>query len=155
MSEETKKCDDCLGDIPKKAKKCSLCGSKQKTKYGAKHLIAGLFIMGWIFWSFGSSVEETKRTQNVPDEQKAYVISQNFVETTLRSPSTAEFPAFGSIMNLGGGRYKVTSYVDAQNGFGGMVRSIWSVTLKHTGGDWSYSKNWELEELVVDGELIY
>jgi len=35
--KETKKCCECLADIPKKANKCSRCGSKQKHKYGFRH----------------------------------------------------------------------------------------------------------------------
>ena len=59
--------------------------------------------------------------------------AQLFVERHLKAPSTAEFP-WGideySIASLGDGRWKVSSYVDAQNGFGAMVRSRWNVTLR-------------------------
>jgi len=44
---DTKKCSECLAEIPKEAKKCQHCGSKQKGKIG---------IIGWTFIIIGGFI---------------------------------------------------------------------------------------------------
>lgn len=46
---------------------------------------------------------------------------------------------------LGGGRYRVDSYVDAQNGFGAMIRQHFHLVAKQLPG------KWQLESLRFDG----
>jgi hypothetical protein len=65
----------------------------------------------------------------------AYVMSQQYVKTTLRSPSTAQFGWYGDrnvVRHLGNCEYNVQGYVDAQNGFGAMIRSEFTVRLRET-----------------------
>jgi len=45
-------------------------------------------------------------------------------------------------VSLGGGRYRVQSYVDAQNSFGAMIRTRYDCTVHWIGGD-----RWKLEDL--------
>ena len=49
----------------------------------------------------------------------------------------------------------IESYVDAQNSFGAQIRTEWIVVLTHTGGNWANSSNWDLGELIFDGEIVY
>ncbi len=44
--EETKKCSECLSDIPKGARKCVKCGSKQRTKLSP--LVIVILIFGFL-----------------------------------------------------------------------------------------------------------
>jgi len=53
------------------------------------------------------------------------VLCEQAVKQRLRAPATADFP-FGNATNteaLGGNRYRLRSYVDAQNGFGAKLRN--------------------------------
>jgi hypothetical protein len=75
----------------------------------------------------------------------ATVMCESFVKERLKAPRTAKFP-WGSRENaqhLGEGKYRVRSYVDAQNGFGALIRSNWDCTIQHVPeGD-----RWQLENL--------
>lgn len=72
---------------------------------------------------------------------------QQFLEDRLRAPSTADYPWGYSeyTTDLGGGKYRVRSYVDAQNGFGAQIRTNYDCTVQHAGGD-----RWTLESLTTD-----
>ena len=71
----------------------------------------------------------------------AYVASQSIVKTKLRSPSSAKFPAFGdrdvNVLFEWKCNFKVAGFVDAQNAFGGTVRTRYIIEIKadpETGG---------------------
>ena len=62
-------------------------------------------------------------------------IAQEFVKDELRCPATASFPAADAVRS--GDGWRVTSYVDAQNGFAANVRTHWTATVKDCGfGRW-------------------
>lgn len=65
----------------------------------------------------------------------AKICAEKAVEDNLKSPSTAKFCKYTEMTatNLGGDKWKVTGYVDAQNSFGAVVRTNWTVTLTLTG----------------------
>ncbi|MEZ5715195.1 MAG: hypothetical protein R3D85_08510 [Paracoccaceae bacterium] len=76
------------------------------------------------------------------NETLAFVMSQDFVKRQLKAPSTAEFPAGrGNYRSqaVGDCTFRVSSYVDAQNGFGAMLRTHYSATmvLFPSQGSWS------------------
>jgi len=62
----------------------------------------------------------------------AFVYSKYFVEERLRSPSTADFP-FSEYTSsyLGDCTHSVSSYVDAQNGFGAVVRQYYTAKMQY------------------------
>ncbi len=63
----------------------------------------------------------------------AFVMSQNFVKRQLRAPATADFPSWPSeyrVQAIGDCKYQVESYVDAQNGFGALIRSNYSAAMQ-------------------------
>ncbi len=99
--------------------------------------------------------------QSNPTESEAHIIAKDFIKASLKSPLTAKFPflEYNSVAlpdtEFGKNRYRASSYVDAQNAFGAMIRNNWTVTLRYLGGEWSLIENWELEELILDGEVIY
>jgi len=68
-----------------------------------------------------------------------------YVQNSLKSPSTASFPStldfyVAQVVNkkreILKGRWMVSGYVDAQNGFGAMIRNNWRVELKKIGDKW-------------------
>jgi hypothetical protein len=61
------------------------------------------------------------------------------VRRRLKSPSSASFPwSFDeySVTDLGLGHWRVSGYVDAQNGFGATIRTRWSVEMQDEGASW-------------------
>lgn len=160
VSGETKKCPECLADIPKEAKKCSHCGTKQKATTSKGKFIFLLIVLGIsmsTLISVGDSLSEPSTTiaPAVSDTQ-VNIMAENYVETILKSPSTAKFPNLQfTHYDLGNNKHQIVSYVDSQNSYGATVRSDWSATLTYKGGDWSNQNNWTLNELVLDGEKVY
>lgn len=65
----------------------------------------------------------------------AWVFAQNTVESKLKSPGTAKFPRYSSsfVTDLGSNKYRIKSYVDAQNSFGALIRENFIVELEITG----------------------
>ncbi len=157
---DTKKCSECLADIPKEAKKCSHCSSKQKQPSSFGKLLLILCIVGIataaIISAGATNTSSSVSNDSVITENKAKIMAENYVETVLKSPSTADFPLSPTnFIEITSNQYKVISYVDSQNSFGATVRSDWSATLTFNGGDWSNQSNWTLNELIFDGELVY
>lgn len=58
----------------------------------------------------------------------AVTAAQELVKERLKSPSTAKFPLDSYSVSRSGNNWKVSGYVDAQNGFGAISRSNWTVT---------------------------
>lgn len=90
-------------------------------------------------------------------DSAAYIVSQRYIESILKSPSTADFPFMDfTATHLGDGRYRVTSYVDSENGFGAMIRSDWTVLMTYKkDGSRTAPSSWELEEVIFDGEVLF
>ena len=86
-----------------------------------------------------------KPTQKVSDrlpttEERVTLMNaaEDDVKNNLKAPSTAKFPGHivesdEWIINKNGNRYTVSSYVDAQNSFGTMIRSNFTVTYEWNG----------------------
>lgn len=89
--------------------------------------------------------EEAQRTCD--DSGLAYIVSQDMIANSLRSPSTAEFPSRTQsgvqLSNLGGCIHLISSYVDAQNGFGAIIRSGFVAKVRYS----KIERNYRLESL--------
>jgi len=111
--------------------------------------------------SMDNTASETQNdTSPVDDkaglENTAYVISKRYIESILKSPTTADFPFLDfESTHFGEGRYRVTSYVDSQNSYGAMIRSNWSILMTYKGGEEFSSNSWELEEVIFDGKVVF
>ena len=72
----------------------------------------------------------------------AFVASQHFVERELRSPSTADFPNYSSegvsVIFKRECHFSVIGYVDAQNGFGATIRSLYYIDIEADPKDGGY-----------------
>ena len=97
-------------------------------------VIAGLFIVASLAGVvIAGNLTSTTR---VPDALDACITAHEFVEQTLKAPSTAKFPACHSSdvkikqqEPLGRDVWTVTGYVDSQNSFGAMLRSTYIVKM--------------------------
>ena len=97
-------------------------------------VIAGLFVIVSLAGVvIAGNITSTTRVPNAID---ACITAQQFVEQTLKAPSTAKFPACHApdvkIKHqepLGRDIWTATGYVDSQNSFGAMLRSTYAVQM--------------------------
>ena len=61
------------------------------------------------------------------------MVAQDEVRATLKAPDSASFPAItdASIRRTGECAFTVSAHVDAQNGFGAMLRQPFTVTIEY------------------------
>ena len=115
--------------------------------------VISLFMLGALYYFVTGAMAEpdwTKWETSTPDQgdvHGAWAYMQQFVEKKLKSPSSADFPFGGSrhVTPLGGGRYRVDSYVDAKNSFGAQLRTHFEGVIKRV------PSGWELESLRFKG----
>jgi hypothetical protein len=72
---------------------------------------------------------------------EAGLYAKEIVKRSLKAPRTAKFPWVVEGRHLGNCRFLVASYVDAENSFGAMIRTNYTVTLQRQG------LNWQLEDI--------
>jgi hypothetical protein len=78
-----------------------------------------------------------------PGKIEAWVMAQEFVKDRLKSPSSANFGGIFSdyqsphdvVTDIGGGKFRVRAWVDAQNSFGAMIRTHFVCELEYAGND--------------------
>lgn len=91
--------------------------------------------MGKTVKSEVSSISSTEHYEsNANRETDAWICAKKCVQDNLKTPSTADFPSYSKsyVSFLGNSKYKISAYVDAENGFGAMIRSDFTVTLELT-----------------------
>lgn len=74
------------------------------------------------------------------DKLTAYNFAEDYIkDNLLKSPSSAEFPSFldkeGHVSYLGPGKYRISSWVNAKNPMGVMVRTRWNLTVEFVNRD--------------------
>lgn len=118
-----------------------------------------LFILlaGGMFWllSFDGNSPETrmaKRERLCSDRgaDRALSAAETFVRRSLRAPSTAEFPGRNDpavrVERVADCRFRVSSWVDAQNSFGAMLRSRYVAEIRYD----SVTDEWRREDLAME-----
>lgn len=119
------------------------------TNYGGLVLIGVLLLLIIVcaILSPGKLFPGKTGQQSGPDEMGAWTISQQFVNDALKAPATASYPSYDEsfVTDLGGGRFKVDAYVDAQNSFGAKIRSRFTCTVSSSDGT-----HWHLENINIE-----
>ena len=84
---------------------------------------------------FNSLAEKDTKSSSSDKATDAKICAQKVVKDNLKSPSTAKFCKYAEMTatNMGGDKWKITGWVDAQNSFGATVRENWTVILTLTG----------------------
>ena len=95
------------------------------------------------------AIPQEADSQTSDNETAAKIMSEDFVTSCLKSPSTADFPWKAESVIRDGTGWRVNSYVDSQNSFGAMIRSHYTCVLENIGGD-----SWKCTSLVIDGEEL-
>lgn len=79
------------------------------------------------------------------------LVAPRVFETGLLAPSTAKYPEDRIVfVALGNDRYRLSGVVDAQNGFGAMVRMDWELTYMY----YPKTSKGELVLALLDGSVI-
>ncbi len=132
----TKKCKHCAMVIPSAASVCPYCRKKQSSSIlGILGVVLLLLII--IPLCTGLLNKNHRTSSSSPSDFDAYFMSQTFIKKVLKAPATAEFASFSesSVGHLGTNKYRVTSYVDAQNSFGAKLRNHYTCDLQYSGND--------------------
>lgn len=158
-------CPGCKNRVLHNAETCPHCGIKIKDTKAAYEAASAehrsdpasvgfgvifvsllpILLLTWLFWP--SSDSPSKPALPAHDESGAWVMCKEFIERRLKSPKSADYPWYRSeyVTRLGGARYRVESYVEAQNSFGAEIRNYFSCTVRWAGGD-----EWRLEDLTME-----
>jgi hypothetical protein len=103
-------------------------------------LLILITIAGLLFCTFvGLGITNITTTVRANKRNLAiFNICQSFTTNSLKAPATAKFPEFNIRMltEVDDGSYTVKSYVDAQNGFGALIRSDFVCHVKPVAGSW-------------------
>lgn len=135
---------DSLKDIsPQKTISKQKEDKNKSTLSGCLVIVIIAVIIGYFIFQPSKSKDLTP--WNEKDEiSMAYIMSQEFVTSKLKSPSTAKYPlSYGNgSKRMKGQQYSINSYVDSQNGFGAMIRTNFIVVVEQ------YEENeWKLIDL--------
>ena len=88
--------------------------------------------------SSGNMAESTNSDKDSYGHTKydAITIAEKEVKAKLKSPSTAKFSSFSEIsVTRSGNTWRVTGWVDAQNGFGATLRNSYTVKIEFASSD--------------------
>lgn len=161
-------CPECGKKISENAESCPNCGNPmnkkkeidtakidaefdaQKKSSSNIGCTKGLLIVGAVFifgiilmssFSGGSGGSSSGNSGPNHDKSTAWIMTQDFVEKRLSSPSTAEFPNSsnsGVEIKQSSTTYNINGFVDSENGFGAMIRTNFQAEVRYDGGGtWS------------------
>lgn len=160
------KCKSCSHELSSRAKACPNCGDPVKSpdisKGGCSWLIIiGLGVVAWnyfpkIFNEVKKEIKEeaariekieAKKIKNDPDyldhSRSLRSPIETYIKASLKAPSTAKFPwdEFGVshrqyVTRYKGQTYKVSAWVDSQNGFGATLRQHFDCVFKYQDNKW-------------------
>lgn len=108
-----------------------------KLLIGLSALLLAPLVIGAIFSGSGDDASRAA----------ALTMCRQYVRERLKAPSTATFAGIGesTVNEYSGQEWGVRSHVDAQNGFGAMLRSTFDCTVKFEGDG-----QWRLVDLKID-----
>lgn len=103
-------------------------------KFLFKHLLSLVGLLVFVFLAAGSTDTDSSKPRDPnawkteDNKSMAYIMMEDFVKRRLKSPNTAEFPGvfdrrLDHVTSLSDHKYRIVSYVDAQNSFGVQIRT--------------------------------
>ncbi|WP_162175151.1 hypothetical protein [Fodinicurvata fenggangensis] len=128
--------------------------AKEKQKSNA--WVPLLFIGGFVLYAIGSGGSDDEKDESRYDAdgclpaEDAFFVSQQFVERSLKAPSTAEFSSSfdreSGYHKTGACTYRVSGYVDAENSFGAKIRTNWWTEVEYSPEE----DGWRLLDMTTD-----
>ena len=82
-----------------------------------------------------------------PSDNDIKNAAKEMFKKQLLTPATAKFPPNNEIQLIrdkGDSTFYVSSYIDAQNGFGALIRQDWKIHIWYLGGEYSDPESWKL-----------
>lgn len=109
--------------------------------------LIGIAILIPIFTAIVSSNKPSTATAPVPapnaassvlsEHDEAQEHAKSFILKTLKAPDSAKFPPYSEIKVVKvNGLWEVSTYVDAQNSFGAMIRTPYHLKMENQGALW-------------------
>lgn len=86
---------------------------------------------------FTRSSPDAGKIEPVSQSDMAITMCEKFVKERLKSPTTAKFSGEAAAAGSRADEYAVVGQVDAQNGFGAMIRSQFRCELTISGDTWT------------------
>lgn len=109
-------------------------------------IVGALVLLGYCF---NGGTDDSSPPVDRGTAGGAWLICQQFIEDELRAPATAEYPSIDDryITEVSGSDdvFEVNAYVDAENGFGALIRNDFVCRVRYQGDD-----VWRLENLEFD-----
>lgn len=105
----------------------------------ASYCLWGIIIIAFVGLIAVALLSQAHDQSDSADPIGAWCMAEKFVRGNLRCPSTADFgwqTARECVAYHGKGRYTATGWVDAQNGFGAMIRSRFVCKMTNAGDNW-------------------
>ena len=97
--------------------------------------------------------KKLEQEKNLDRSTMAAIICSNYVEQSLKAPKSADFPfsrSEGGIKRFADQRYKIRSYVDAQNAFGAQLRNWYICDIQYLSGNDGDMRNWTVHQLTFE-----
>jgi ribosomal protein L37E len=163
-------CKECGKQVSDKAESCPHCGAPMKSPansnnksqqtdtkaaqtgcIGCLSIIIFLFLLGGII-SMCTPKEEKEKKELEDVSRAALIHCRNAVKDRLKAPSTADIPLFDQrTTKIGENKFKVESYVDAQNSFGAKIRNNYTCEIERIGteGENIDGKNWQIIDVQI------
>ena len=153
-------CPECKGKVSEKAESCPHCGYKfsedetqqikekvqeEEKKKQRSNPVFGVLIVIFLGLGLfklissdnaGGNSNVIQSTESISWEEQdhsigAWVFTTMQMKEKLKSPRSAKFPGFDKrFVQKDGTTYTITSYVDAQNSFGALIRKNFKATVR-------------------------
>lgn len=114
--------------------------------------IAITFLASLIGGDSSATTERGRQLVEGTSDFDVYMKAQEVVEGTLSSPASANFPPTMEVdvERRADNTFKVSSYVDSENGFGATIRTNWITVFKL-----NEDKTVDVYQVFLDGEEVY
>lgn len=134
-------CQACGGLVSKSVKACPHCGESVANSHLRKNIgcLKGTFIiLGFVIflgWLINNVLELGGGPRPEFDSVSAQLNCEKQVKMRLKAPSSAKFAPYGdlNITRPDEKTWRVFGWVDAQNGFGAMIRNHYTCTITYLG----------------------
>ena len=103
----------------------------KETAQGCMGCLVLIIVIVIISALVGSCGDNKKEPENI--RLTVFLWSEIEVKNNLKSPTTAKFPLDyeNMVSDMGNNNFKVSSYVDSQNGFGAIIRTYYTCDVQY------------------------
>lgn len=101
----------------------------------------GIFAVIFVISLLISVLSPAPKEAPANPKEDAYTAAITLAPQALKSPDSATFPYYdksmdSGIVDIGGGQWQITSFVDAENSFGAKIRTDYTAIVSHVNDKW-------------------